>query len=178
MNDEIGVKKIINNQYDYSNIIPMLDAVSYLVEYCDKTNNLFSELTDKDEEKNKQYKIEYREYQYKKDYGQQFSVAIYDKDYKCIRCKDFDSFMVAVRDGNLNNVSLLEINLYLGFYSGKGDNLEMHNNKFEIIFKPYATSFTRTADHDDNIMNKIESEIIDILNQFPSANSIFCNKNS
>ena len=45
-------KSTINNEYDYSNIIPTEDYVLYLVKYCDGIYNQMIRLMNEDEEKN------------------------------------------------------------------------------------------------------------------------------
>lgn len=176
MDDNFSSKAVINNEYDYSNILPTVEAVSYLVRYCDEMNKQLTKLVEEDEEKNKQFKPEYKEYTYKKSYGQHFEVYIREKSYNNITCKDYDQFISAVKGGNLNSVTNLEIKLCLDFYRGKGDNAEEHENSFIISFKPYEITFARKSNHDDQYMNQVEQHLNEILKQFPVANSIFCNK--
>lgn len=37
--NEYNKESIINNEYDYSNILPTADYVAYLVQYCDQVYN-------------------------------------------------------------------------------------------------------------------------------------------
>ena len=63
MNEENKIS-IVNNEYDYSNIIPVIDNVTYLVAFCDSIYNNFLKLIANDEEKNKPFKEEYKEYNF------------------------------------------------------------------------------------------------------------------
>lgn len=38
MMDEFSTKKVINHEHDYSNRVPTVEAVTYLVQYCDLNN--------------------------------------------------------------------------------------------------------------------------------------------
>lgn len=50
--DNVYLKnEIINNEFDYSNIIPTVEAVSYLVQFCDQMNKQLIKLVEEDEEK-------------------------------------------------------------------------------------------------------------------------------
>ena len=177
MNDNYLKNEIINNEFDYSNIIPTVEAVSYLVQFCDQMNKQLTKLVEDDEEKNIQFKNEYRNYMYKKSYGQQFKVYIRDRTYNNITCNDYESFMSAVKDGNLDFVDSVEIKLDMDFDRGIGNDCDKHENSFTIIFEPYNIIFARKSNHNDSTMNNIEEQINSILKQFPVANSIFCNKN-
>lgn len=176
MDDSFTSKAIVNNEYDYSNVLPTVEAISYLVQYCDEMNKQLTKLVEADEEKNKQFKLEYKEFMYKKSYGQQFEVFIREKSYNNITCKDYLQFMSAVNGGNLNGISSMDIKLCMDFHRGKGNNTEEHENSFLITFKPYEIKFTRKSNHNDPNMDQIEQQIKDILKQFPVANCIFCNK--
>ena len=59
--DYSNEKSIINNEYDYSNILPAIEYITYLAEYCDGVYKQFIKMTEEDEEKNKQYKQEYND---------------------------------------------------------------------------------------------------------------------
>ena len=109
---------------------------------------------------------------------QDFQIYIREKTYNNITCNDYDSFISAVKDGNLNNVNGLDIKLCMDFKRGNGDKLEEHENSFIIIFKPYEITFARKSNHNDSNMNKIEEQINIILKKFPVENSIFCNKDN
>ena len=178
MNDSFSSQVVINNEYDYSNIVPTIEAITYLVQYCDQMNKQLTKLVEEDEEKNKQFKSEYQEYMYKKSYGQDFHVYIREKSYNNITCKDYESFISAVKDGNLNQVNGLDIKLCMDFERGKGNNYDKHENSFAIIFNPYEITFARKSNYNDSNMNKIEEQINEILKKFPVANTIFCNKQS
>lgn len=176
MDDSFLSKAVVNNEYDYSNILPTVEAISYLVQYCDEMNKQLTKLVEADEEKNKQFKSEYKDFMYKKSFGQRFEVFIREKSYNNITCKDYSQFISAVNGGNLNGINSMEIRLCMDFYRGKGDNLEEHENSFLIVFKPYEITFIRKSNHNDPNMNQIEQQIKNILKQFPVANCIFCTK--
>lgn len=177
MNDELMPQTIINNEYDYSNILPTVEAVTYLVQYCDNIYKQFANKVKEDEEKNSQFKDEYKEYMYKKAYTQEFGIAIYGvNSIRGIQCNDYETFVSAIKDGNLNRVGSLKIEACLNFDRGKQSKLEKHENEFIIYFKPYDIKFTRKSNHNDPSMNQIEEQINTILKKFPVANSIFCNK--
>ena len=166
MNDfnEYNKESIINNEYDYSNILPVVDYVAYLVQYCDQVYNQLIKLQQEDEEKNKQFKSEYREYNFKKKYSQGLEIYIKEKNYhNNITCKDYNTFKTAIDDGNLKNVSGVDIKLNMDFERGREGNFESHENNFVIIFKPYEITFSRKSNYNDVNIN-------------PVANCIFCNK--
>ena len=169
-------KEVINNEFDHSNIIPTSDAVLYLVKYCDQMNQYLKKMIDEDKEKNKKLKEEYQEYKYKKHYGQGLEIYIREKKYNNINCKDYSSFLSAVNAGNLTNIDYMSITLDLSFYRGTGSNLDECENTFKIIFEPFKTTFARKSNHNDDLMNQIESQINEILKKFPKINSIFCTK--
>lgn len=178
MNNNYQSEQIINNEFDYSNIVATADNIAYIVNYCDQMNKQLTELINKDEEKNKQFKPEYKEYMYKKSFSQRFEVYIREKSYNNITCKDYESFLSAVKDGNLTNVLGLDIKLNLDYSRGKGNDLKAYENSFTIIFKPYEITFARKSNNNDSTMNQIEEQINNMLKRFPIANSIFCNKSN
>ena len=146
------------------------------MQYCDQKNQELTKLVNEDEEKNKPFKPEYKDYMYKKSFGQEFEIYIRSNSYNSITCNDYESFLAAVENGNLNQVTQLNIELYMNFSRGKSEKYEDHENSFKIIFKPYEITFARKSNYNDPSMDKIEKEINSILEQFPVANSIFCNK--
>lgn len=176
MDDSFSSRDVINNEFDYSNVVPTIEAISYLVQYCDQMNKQLTKLVEEDEEKNKQFKSEYKDYMYKKSYWQEFQVYIKEQSYNNITCNDYESFLSAVKGGNLNQVAGLDIKLCMNFSRGKEEKLDEHENLFTIIFNPYDIKFARKSNHKDPNMDKIEEQINLILKQFPVANSIFCNK--
>lgn len=171
-------KMIINNEFDYSNKIPTLETVSYLIKYMDSVYDTFIKLTEEDEKKNEPLKDEYRNYDYKKSYGTRFEIYIRLKTYNNISCKRYKEYQSAVDDGNMKNILGLEIKLNLDYKSGKARELEEHENSFSIIIKPYEFIFARKSSHNDSIMNQVENNINEILNKFTTINTIFCTKNN
>lgn len=169
-------KSIINNEFDYSTIIPKEENILYLVKYCDSLYQQMQKRMEEEEEKNKPFKFEYKEYMYKKNYSNRFEVYIFEKTYNNISCKDIVSFETAMNCGQLKNVNSLEITLNLSFERGKNNALEEHENLFVIKFQPYHIIFARKSNFVDSEMNEIESSIRGILDKFPKTNSIFCSK--
>lgn len=166
----------INHEFDYSNVLAIEPAISYLIEYCDNVHkNLVNAIT-QDEQKNEKLKSEYRYYDYKKSYFTGLTVTIKTTNYGRIECKDFDKFKSAVQAGNINNVEYLTIELNMSYKRGKEYETVEHENIFKISFHPYNIKFTRKSNHEDTEMDKIENNINAILNKFPIANSIFCSK--
>jgi len=167
---------IINNEYDYSNILPTIECITYLVQYCENVYKYFMSLVEEDEKRNEQLKYEYKNYNYKKTYSQRIEIYIKEKSYNNITCKDFSSFQSAINDGNLKNVNGLDIKLELDYEKGTMNNFVNYENSFSIIFRPYEITFARKSNHNEIYMNQIENAINEILKQFPIANSIFCTK--
>lgn len=167
---------IINNEYDYSNIVPVVEGVIYLVEYCDSVFRQIASLIEEDEARNEKIKYEYRKYNYKKNFSNYFEINIYSKNFSSIVCKDSSSFKSAVENGNLNNIGSLTIKLNLGYKRGIQGNFIEHENSFVISFKPYDIKFIRKSNHKEFDMDKIEKDIINILNRFNVVNNIFCTK--
>ena len=174
--DSFSSKAIINNEYDYSNVLPTVEALSYLIQFCDQMNKKLTTLVEQDEEKNKQFKMEYKEYMYKHSYGQKFEVYITEKSFNSIRCNSYEDFISAAQGDKLNNINGMTITLCMDFYRGNGNDLNEHENSFIITFKPYDIKFLRKSNYNDDAMDQIEAQIKEIMNKFPIANSIFCNK--
>jgi len=176
MEDSFSSVEIVNNVYDYSNVLPTIQPISYLVNFCSQMNEYLTKLTIEDEEKNKPFKSEFKEYMYKSSYGQKFEVSILKENYNYIYCKNYEEFMSAVNNGNLNKVKSLEIELCMDFYRGKGEKPKEHENSFIIRFEPYKITFTRKSNFNDPQMDKVESQINSIMKSFKVGNCIFCNK--
>ena len=169
-------KNVITKEYDYSNKVPMIEYITYLVNYCNDIFEKFKKLVDDDEEKNKMLKLDYKDYQYKKSYSSKFEIRINGKDYNYITLNDIVSYKSAVENGSLNNVRKLTIELILDFGRGKNDNMENHENNFEIVFSPYDIKFKRNSNYNDESMDLIENNTKGILDKFPTVNCIFCTK--
>ena len=167
---------IINNEYDYSNIIPKFENITYIIQYCAHIYSYFLKLLEEDENKNEKLKYEFKNYNYKKNYGEGFEVKIRQKNYNTISCKNYDSFVEALNNGQLLNIESLEINLNLNYRRGNIDSLKNHENSFKISFRPYDIKFIRKANHNEQNMNQIEENIKQILNKFPVENTIFFSK--
>ena len=170
------IEKNINNEFDYSNIIPTSQYIGVLVQYCEKIYNQYLQLINQDEERNEKLKYEYREYQYGKMYSTGLSIVIYDNNFKYIECKNLQSFTEAVQNKQVNNIDSLKINLDINFKRGTADKIKEHTNELIISFKPYEIKFTRKSNFDDNMINQVEKDINEILRKFPAIDTIFCTK--
>ncbi len=169
-------KAVIKNEYDYSGVIPTVDNIAYLVQYCDQMNKQLTELVKEDTEKNKQYKDEYKEYKFGKSYGQGFSVYVSNKDYSGLTINDNEEFLLAIKAGKLKNIHRLVITLNMDFRRGVGSNPAEHENTFEIVFEPYDIKFTRKSNFSDPDMDQIEEQINSMMSQMPTTNTIFYSK--
>ncbi len=167
---------IVNNEYDYSNGIPTIESISYLVKYLDNVYKNFLNLIEEDEKKNLQFKTELKNYLYKKSTGERFEIYIKEKNNNNLTCEDFVSFQNAVNDGNLKNIDGINITMDLDFKRGKGTDLVEYENSFTIIFKPYDIKFARKSNHSAPNMDKVEIDIKSILSKFPVVNTVFCTK--
>lgn len=173
-NEEI--ETVINNEYDYSNIITTAEQIGYLVQYCEQAYNQLLFLVEEDEKKNEKLKYEFKNYNYHKDYGTKFEVIIREKTYNNITCKSYSTYLEAVNSNQVKEVNSLEINLNLNYRRGKNDSLKDYENFFHITFKPYDIKFARKSNHSESSMDQIENTIKGMLDKFPAVNSIFCTK--
>lgn len=167
---------IINNQYDYSNIVPVVENITYIIQYCNQIYNNFLKLIEDDENRNERLKYEFKSYNYKKNYCEGFEIKIRQKDFNTILCKNYSSFLEAVNNGKVFNIDSLEIDLRLDYERGRNGNLNNHENSFIITFKPYEIKFLRKANYKETDMEQIENNLNDMLQKFPVANTIFCSK--
>ena len=118
-----------------------------------------------------------RKEQFKKSYKQGFDIIIEQKSLDNIKCNTYSQFKDAVDGGHLKRIRSMAIKLDLSFKRGNGNMLDDYINEFIIRFRPYEIVFTRQSNHNDSSMNQIEEQIKILMNQFPVANSIFCDKN-
>lgn len=167
---------IINNEYDFSNIVPTIEGIDYLVNYCYKMYNNLLNLCQSDEDRNKQIKYEFQHYDFKKHYTTNFEVYISDGNYKSTTLNSYDTFKEAVNKGLVNNVKKLKITLDMSYKRGDNNQMVEYNNTFIISFEPYLINLTRKANHNEENMQKIENDLISILKRFPTVNTIFCTK--
>ena len=163
---------IVNN-FDYSNVIPKLENIEKIVQHCFNLYNQFKDRCNLEEERNRQFKSEYKKYDYKEMFSAGCSIIVNGKDYKTIIYKDLPNFLSAVNNGNITNVSYLDILLCLDYRKGNGNNLIEHKNRFEIKFRPYDITFTRKSDFNEIMMNDIEDNINELMKSFNSVNTIF-----
>jgi hypothetical protein len=171
-----SIEKTINNKYDYSNAIVGNEQFMYIVNYFENIMKNFSDILDKEEEKNSTLKYDYKHYDYKRTFSTGFKINLRNdkvgyKDYSDINVfkEDFNNKLLT----NLENVSLV---LDLTFQRGIGTNLPYYTNKFKVEFRPYEIVFSRESDHNVMIMNQIENNIKSMLDQLPVVNTIFCSK--
>ncbi len=170
------ILQVINNTYDYSNVLARINDISFLAEYLSKVFSEFNKLVEEDEEANKRYRQEYRRYMYKKNYGTGFEVYFAGEECKSTICNDIESFKSLISNGGVRNIRHLQIKLNLNYGRGSGFNISNHENSFIIEFRPYDIKFLRKSNYKDSNMDYIESSIINILNQFKAENTIFCSK--
>lgn len=167
---------VICNEYDYSNSVPTVENITYIIQYCDQIYNHFLKLIEEDESKNEKFKYEFKNYNYKESYRQKFEVKIRQKNNNNIYLKNYSLFVEALNSGKLLNIDSLEISLNLDYKRGKIDNLNNHENSFNITFKPYKINFIRKSNYKETYMDQIENNLNEILKKFPVANTIFCSK--
>lgn len=171
----------INNVYDYSTVIPVIEKIGTIVQFLDGVYSHFMNLSKEEEERNSKLKEEYQEYKYRNRYSF-FEINIRKKiddvfhsDY--VTCKNLESFKKMYDEGNLINMEKLEIKMSLSFARGKGyfDN-EKYDNDFSIVFEPYNIKFIRKSNYEDPEIDEIEKRINEIFNSFDKCNTIFCSK--
>ncbi len=167
-------EKTINNEFDYSNVVAKPMDIAKIVQYCDNIYNQFVMLLDEDEKRNEKLKYEFQSYNYKRCYGDGFTIYIKDKKYNSVSCKNYESFMKFIEEGKMKNLSSLEISLDLDFKRGMNDSLKSYDNSFNIVFRPYEISFIRTSNYNDESMNQIQNTINQLFSGFEVEDSIFC----
>ena len=173
-NNEL-TKQIINNEFDYSNVIVDGRSVLYLANIL---NSIFQEIKimfEEDEKKNEPLKYEYRNYEYK----DRYSTLQYQVVFKNHSRNDFENYEAlanTIESGNFNAVDTFTINLDLNYSRGKTNDLITFNNSFKIVFKPFEVKFTRTSNHNEKLMQQVEDSINYCFKQFNKLNTIFCTK--
>lgn len=172
--EDVGT--VISNEKDFSNIIPTVENISILIQYCDQIYNQFVKLIEDDENRNSKIKYELQNYSFKKCFGEGLEIIIREKNFNTITCKNYNSYIELYKNGQLNNLDSLEVNLELNYQTGMNGSLITHENLFKIKFRPYEISFIRKSNFKNFNMERIENTIIDILQKFPVANTIFCTK--
>ncbi len=171
------IEKQINNEYDYSNIVPDVQSITYLIQYCDSLIKYLMEMIKEDEDRNEKLKYEYREYNYKKSFDTAFEISISENNViSHLECTSYEAFLELVNAGHLNNVRKITISLNMSYNSGKEGFVKKHENVFLISFKPYEISFSRKSNFNEPNMNEIEKNINEILSKFGVQNTIFCTK--
>lgn len=172
------VEAAINNERDYSNIIPTAENIAYLVQYCEQVYNQLIKLIEDDEARNQKIKYDLQNYNFKKSFSENFEVLVREKNFNLINCKNYNSYLELYKKEQLNNVNSIEIYLKLDYNSGSNSSFIKHENSFIIKFRPYEITFIRKSNFKDQNMDQIENQINEILKKFPVANTIFCTKKS
>lgn len=168
-------KTVINNEYDYSNIIAETENIVYIAQYFQNTYSQFLKICEEDEIRNKPLKYEFQNYNFK-NYYSRFEINIRMKTYNNVTCNSLESLIDVIKKGQLNNVNSLEILLELDYYRGANSNKNLHENSFKIIFKPYDIIFARKSNYNEENMNQIENNVNGLLKKFKTVNTIFCTK--
>ena len=170
------VETVINNEYDYSNIVASGENIAYIVQYCENLYKQFLALVEQDERKNEALKYEYKNYEYGKHFKCEFTITIKNSGLINIICKSLSSYMDALNSGKITHVNGLDIILDLSYKRGGATQFAEHRNDFKIIFRPYDIKFIRKSNFNEASMNQIENSINSILSKFAIANTIFCSK--
>ncbi len=165
----------INNRFDYSNIIPDVNNITYIIQYLDGLYNQFKKLVDEDEMKNEKLKYDYRNYNYKHHFISGLEIRV-RKEFNTITLKNFASYTETLKNNQVINIDSLDIELNLCYYRGKEGDLTEYRNTFTISFKPYEIVFTRASNQKVPEMDQIEKTINDMMKKFHVANTIFCSK--
>ena len=167
---------VIDNSFDYSNVIATIDNVSILVKYCDQIANQFLNIIKADEERNERIKYEFKNFKYRKTYSETLEISISEKSFNRVSYKTYELFKKAISENKIKNLRELKITLNLDFFRGTYDNQNRHDNSFEISFEPYKITFIRKSNYKDDEMDDIENGINEVLKSFPTINTIFCTK--
>ena len=165
----------INNEFNYSTIIPEVEIVSYLVQYCESVYNYMLKLFEEDEKRNEPLKYDYRNYQYKKSYSF-FKINITDKNHHSQECDNYASFLNLVESNRVSNVNSLKIELGINYKRGREGSNQNYENSFKISFNPYEIMFYRKSSIGEEEMDQVEKNINEIMRKFKTANSIFATK--
>lgn len=179
-NENNSQNDLIHREYDFSNSMPTIEYVTYLVKYMENIYNKYLKIMDEDKKNNIQFTDEYKNYNYKENFSQ-FYIYISQKKNNlnfddCYHCKNYDEFINIVKKGALSNVQRMKINMIIDFERGHGKFLDRYNNKFIILLEPYKIIFSYNASISNPEFIQIEKEIKSILDKFPKINTIFCTK--
>ncbi len=168
-------EEVINHEFDYSNAVPLVENISYLIKFCDNVFNQFMKMVDDDKKKNEKLKHEYKNYLYGESYNQKLEIGV-RKGYDYISYKNCSSFLNAINNKEIVNLSSLEIKLNLNFERGQSGDTKTHENDFKISFEPYKIMFTRKSNFKDSEIDQIENNINELMKKLPTVNTIFCSK--
>lgn len=175
--EENAQVEIVNNEYDFSNVVPIVENILPLVQYLNSVYNEFIKKCEEDEIKNERFKREYKNYLYSKGYSTKFDISIRGgESFQTTNCPDYNAFVGMVQTNQIINIKSLKIILTLDYKRGNPNNFDEHENKFEIVFEPYKIIFKRKANHHENEMATIEQNIYNFLANAEVRNTIFCTK--
>lgn len=167
--------KIINNSYDYSNSLIIKEGIVNLATYLNDINTKMESLFKNDENKNSKLELSDQTFQYKKDKSN-LKMIIRDGNFKSTTFDDLTEFKKAVNDGLLVNVDKVELEYKVSYYSISDGVKDYHENIFDLVFKPGDIKFIRKANHNEELFNNYEKEIIKFMDNIPKYNTIFCSK--
>ncbi len=163
---------MVDNLYDYSDIVVDTEHLLTIVEYYNNIYNYFSSIAEEDEKRNKRLKYDYQVYQCKKRWFE-LSVSIMDNKYNHSEYKSLMDFKNAIENDRIRNVATLTIKLTIDYESGNYGNEISYENNFVLDFKPYNIKFQRVSNHELTTMKEIEDNTRKLLNNFTSQTTIF-----
>ncbi len=168
-------EEIIINDFDYSNIVPVIDGVNYLVQYLYSCYMDYLGLLEEGKRRNESLSYEYRNYDYKDSFSK-FRVSITKKDNGMINCNNYEQYLNLVQSEKTMRLKEVEISITMNYERGQGRNTITCKNSFVVKFAPYDITFQRKSNYKDEYMDKIENFTNEILNKFNRVNTIFCSK--
>lgn len=168
-------EELIIHEYNYSDIIAVKEGVDYLIQYIDDCYKQYLDLVAEDKRKNQNLALEYRNYDYWNSIDN-FTINITSKQNQYIVCKNYEQYLKIFKEGRIQNVKEIIINLKLSYQRGQYKNIITCNHSFNISFKPYDIRFKRQSNYNDELMDKIEEMIRSIFSKFSVIDTIFYSK--
>ena len=168
----------INHEYFFPNILAVREYVENLVAFCDGARRTLQKNIDEDERKNESVELSQRKYDYKKLYdgATNLRIFVYDNSGSSSNYDGESAFRAAASSGRLNDIAHLDIDLTLSFGRGIGNEIDAHKNVFSISFKPYDIKLVRDSNFSDPEMDALEEQLIKMMEDFPTAKTIFTAK--
>lgn len=160
-------------EYDFSKTIPYRENILQVIEYMDKVYNMLENLIKEDEEKNKKYSSEYKNYMYKKNYNKEFSITIFYKDAKINNLTSYEQLYSGLMSGILKGISKINIKLNMSFNRGNDSLLEEHIHEFKLNIKPYEITLSRNSNVSDDEANEVFNAIFNMMNKMDKVDTIF-----